>query len=44
MATVDVLLDQVKDMAPTLHSHAAEAETARRLSRLVVDVMRQAGL
>jgi indole-3-acetate monooxygenase len=44
MATVDVLLDQVNDMAPTLRSHAAEAETARRLSRPVADAMRQAGL
>ena len=44
MATVDVLLDQVKDMAPTLHRYAAEAETMRRLSRPVVDAMRQAGL
>ena len=26
MATVDLLLDKVKDMAPTLRSHAAEAE------------------
>src|SRR5262247_2741796 len=44
MATVDVLLDQVKDMAPALRRHAAEAETARRLSQPVVDAMRQAGL
>lgn len=44
MATVDVLLDKVNDMAPTLRSHAAAAETARRLSRPVVDAMRQAGL
>jgi indole-3-acetate monooxygenase len=44
MATVDALLDQVKDMAPTLRRHAAEAEQARRLSRPVVDAMRQAGL
>jgi hypothetical protein len=44
MAAVDVLLDQVKAMAPTLRSHAAEAETARRLSRPVADAMRQTGL
>jgi alkylation response protein AidB-like acyl-CoA dehydrogenase len=44
MAVVDVLLDQVKAMAPTLRSHAAEAETARRLSRPVADAMRQTGL
>src|SRR4029450_2926464 len=44
MATVDVLLDQVNDMAPTLRSHAAEAETARRVARPVPDAMRQAGL
>jgi indole-3-acetate monooxygenase len=43
MATVDMLLDQVKDMAPILRRHAAEAETARRLSRPVVDAMQQAG-
>ena len=44
MATVDVLLDKVKAIAPTLRSHAAEAETARRVSQPVVDAMRQAGL
>ena len=44
MATVDVLLDKVKDIAPTLRSHAAEAEASRRVSRPVVDAMRQAGL
>jgi alkylation response protein AidB-like acyl-CoA dehydrogenase len=44
MATVDALLDKVKDMAPILRRHAAEAEQARRLSRPVVDAMRQAGL
>ena len=44
MATVDVLLDKVKDMASTLRSYAAEAETARQLSQPVVDAMRQAGL
>lgn len=44
MATVDVLLDKVKDIAPTLRRHAEEAEQARRLSRPVVDAMVQAGL
>ncbi len=44
MATVDVLLDKVKDMAPTLRRYTEEAETARRLSRPVVDAMLKAGL
>jgi hypothetical protein len=42
--TADALLDRVKDMAPMLRAHAAEAEEQRRLSRPVVDAMRQAGL
>jgi alkylation response protein AidB-like acyl-CoA dehydrogenase len=44
MATVDSLLEKVKAIAPTLRRHTEEAETARRLSRPVVDAMRQAGL
>jgi alkylation response protein AidB-like acyl-CoA dehydrogenase len=44
MATVDSLLEKVKAIAPTLRRHTAEAETARRLSRPVVDAMQQAGL
>src|SRR5262245_29874738 len=42
--TVDALLDRVKDIAPILRAHAAEAEEERRLSRPVVDAMLQAGL
>src|SRR2546426_9916038 len=42
--TVDALLDRVKDLAPMLRAHAAEAEAQRRLSRPVVDAMLQAGL
>ena len=42
--TVDSLLDRVKDIAPIIREHAAEAEEKRRLSRPVVDAMLQAGL
>ena len=42
--TVDALLDRGKDIAPIIREHAAEAEEQRRLSRSVVDAMRQAGL
>jgi alkylation response protein AidB-like acyl-CoA dehydrogenase len=42
--TLDALLDRVKDIAPILRAHAAEAEAQRRLSRPVVDAMLQAGL
>jgi alkylation response protein AidB-like acyl-CoA dehydrogenase len=42
--TVDALLDRVKDIAPILRAHAAEAEEKRRLSRPVVDAMLKAGL
>src|SRR4029434_2195215 len=42
--TLDALLDRVKDIAPILRAHAAEAEERRRLSRPVVDAMLQAGL
>ena len=42
--TVDTLLDRVKDIAPIIRAHAAEAEEKRRLSRPVVDAMLQAGL
>jgi hypothetical protein len=44
MATVDALLDEVKDMVPTIQQHREEAEQARRLSHPVVDAMGQAGL
>jgi alkylation response protein AidB-like acyl-CoA dehydrogenase len=44
MATVDSLLDKVKELAPLIRAHAEEAEQARRLSRPVVDAMREAGL
>jgi hypothetical protein len=44
MASADALLHKVKEMAPMLASHAAEAEQARRRSRPVVDAMRQAAL
>ena len=44
MATVDALLDRVKEMAPTLCRYTEEAEKARRLSRPVVDAMLKAGL
>jgi alkylation response protein AidB-like acyl-CoA dehydrogenase len=44
MATVDSLLDSVKEIAPLIGAHAQEAETVRRLSRPVVDAMLQAGL
>jgi len=37
--TVDVLLDRVKDIAPMLSAHAAEAEAQQRLARPVVDAM-----
>jgi alkylation response protein AidB-like acyl-CoA dehydrogenase len=40
----DALLDRVKDIAPMIRAHAAEAEEKRRLSRPVVDAMLQAGL
>src|SRR5215470_6384402 len=40
----DSLLDRVKDIAPIIREHAAEAEEKRRLSRPVVDAMLQAGL
>ena len=42
--TADVLLDKVKEIAPIIRTHAAEAEAQRRLSRPVVDAMLQAGL
>ena len=42
--TADSLLDRVKKIAPIIREHAAEAEEQRRLSRPVVDAMRQAGL
>ena len=42
--TADSLLDRVKEIAPIIREHAAEAEEKRRLSRPVVDAMRQAGL
>jgi hypothetical protein len=42
--TLDALLDRVKDIAPILRAHAAEAEERRHLSRPVVDAMLQAGL
>jgi alkylation response protein AidB-like acyl-CoA dehydrogenase len=42
--TLDALLDRVKDIAPIIRAHAAEAEEQRRLSRPVVDAMLQAGL
>ena len=42
--TADSLLDKVKDIAPIIRAHAAEAEEKRRLSRPVVDSMLQAGL
>jgi alkylation response protein AidB-like acyl-CoA dehydrogenase len=41
---VDALLNRVKDMAPIIREHAAEAEAHRRLSRPVVEAMLQAGL
>jgi alkylation response protein AidB-like acyl-CoA dehydrogenase len=42
--TVASLLDRVKDIAPIIRAHAAEAEEKRRLSRPAVDAMLQAGL
>jgi indole-3-acetate monooxygenase len=42
--TVASLLDGVKDIAPIIRAHAAEAEEKRRLSRPAVDAMLQAGL
>jgi alkylation response protein AidB-like acyl-CoA dehydrogenase len=42
--TVDVWLDRIKDIAPIIREHAAEADAKRRLSRPVVDAMLQAGL
>ena len=44
LATVESLLDRVKEIAPILRAHAEEAEKARRLSRPVVDAMLKAGL
>jgi Acyl-CoA dehydrogenases len=41
--TVDSLLDRVKEIAPIIREHAAEAEQKRRLSRPVVDAMLKAG-
>jgi alkylation response protein AidB-like acyl-CoA dehydrogenase len=43
-ATVDTLLYRVKQIAPIIGDHAAEAEEKRRLSRPVVDAMLEAGL
>jgi alkylation response protein AidB-like acyl-CoA dehydrogenase len=40
--TVDVWLDRIKDIAPIIREHAAEADAKRRLSRPVVDAMLQA--
>jgi len=42
--TMDSLLGRVKDIAPIIREHAAEAEEKRRLSRPVIDAMLQAGL
>jgi hypothetical protein len=39
MATVEWLLDRVKEITPILRGCAEEAEKARRLSRPVVDAM-----
>src|SRR5262245_33127213 len=44
METVDSLLDNVKEMASLLRAYAEEAETARQLSRPVVEAMQKAGL
>jgi alkylation response protein AidB-like acyl-CoA dehydrogenase len=44
MATVDSLLDKVKDIAPIIRAHAEETEQARRLARPVVEAMLKAGL
>jgi alkylation response protein AidB-like acyl-CoA dehydrogenase len=38
------LLDAVHDLGPVIREHADDAETARRLSAPVMDVMREAGL
>ena len=40
----NALLDAVREIEPTIREHAAEAERERRLSRPVVDAMREAGL
>jgi alkylation response protein AidB-like acyl-CoA dehydrogenase len=44
MATVESLLDSVKEIAPILRAHSEESEKARRLSRPAVDAMLKAGL
>jgi indole-3-acetate monooxygenase len=42
--TVDPIFARVKEIAPIIREHAAEAEEKRRLSRPVVDAMLKAGL
>jgi alkylation response protein AidB-like acyl-CoA dehydrogenase len=42
--TADSLLARVKDIAPLVHAHAAQAEEQRRLSHPVGNAMLQAGL
>src|SRR2546426_10536383 len=42
--TVDPIFARVKEIAPIIRQHAAEAEEKRRLSRPVVDAMLKAGL
>jgi alkylation response protein AidB-like acyl-CoA dehydrogenase len=44
MPITNELLAQVKEIAPLIRTHAQEAESARRLSRPVVDAMLQSGL
>lgn len=43
-STMHTLLNRVKDIAPILRRHTAEAESQRRLARPMVEAMLQAGL
>lgn len=43
-STTQTLLDAVEGIAPVIREHAAEAEAGRRLSRPVMDALRDAGL
>ncbi len=38
------LIDQVRNLAPTIQKHSGESEKNRRLSREIVEAMREAGL
>lgn len=44
ITTTDELLGRVTEIAPTIRAHSAQTERERRLSRPVVEAMRDAGL